>query len=87
VAGGVYLTNVEIQASLVELWTHVLSVEHLRPSDNIFEHGAHSLHVMAAVNFLRSRVHDNLSPLFFFENPVIAQQADRLVGDMSEYLL
>lgn len=75
-----------LEASLAELWTHLLGREQVGIHDNFFELGGHSLLATQFVSRIRNRFGVELPLRSVFEAPTISQLAQKIeaLGGRSE---
>jgi len=82
------LPRTPVESRLAEIWSELLGVDPIGVHDNFFELGGHSLLATQVVSRVRESFGAELSLVSFFETPVIAELAAKVVrkgpGDPSD---
>ncbi|HVK99768.1 MAG TPA: amino acid adenylation domain-containing protein [Dongiaceae bacterium] len=68
----------EIAKALAAIWAEILGVERVSASDNFFDLGGHSLHLVKVQALLELRLQAGLSTLDLFKHPTVSALAQRI---------
>lgn len=68
----------ELAKTLAAIWAEVLGIEQVGATENFFDLGGHSLHLLKLQALIEARLHAGLSTLDLFKHPTVAAQARRI---------
>ena len=78
------LPSTDTEQELADIWTEVLKLKQVGLNDNFFELGGHSLLATQAISRLREVFSLDFSLRYLFENPTIAELAQKVIEQQIE---
>ena len=78
------LPSTDTEQELADIWTEVLKLKQVGINDNFFELGGHSLLATQAISRLREVFSLDFSLRYLFENPTIAELAQKVIEQQIE---
>jgi acyl carrier protein len=78
------LPSTDTEQELADIWTEVLKLKQVGINDNFFELGGHSLLATQAISRLREVFSLDFPLRYLFENPTIAELAQKVIEQQIE---
>jgi acyl carrier protein len=78
------LPSTDTEQELADIWTEVLKLKQVGINDNFFELGGHSLLATQVISRLREVFSLDFSLRYLFENPTIAELAQKVIEQQIE---